>query len=87
MDAASFDWDEANIEHIAQHQFKPEEVEEVFENPHKVRRGSQGRYLAYGETLDGRLALVVFERLPGNLTRVVTARDMNAKERRLYRRK
>lgn len=87
MDAASFAWDAASIEHVGQHHFKPEEVEEVFENPHKVRRGRQGRYLALGQTLDGRLACVVFERHPGRRIRVVTARDMNAKERRLYRRK
>jgi uncharacterized DUF497 family protein len=40
-----------------------------------------------GETLDGRLAFVVFRRLPRSLIRVVTARDMDESERRLFRRK
>jgi uncharacterized DUF497 family protein len=44
-------------------------------------------YIALGETLDGRLAFVVFRRLPGGVIRVITARDMEDKERRLFRRK
>jgi uncharacterized protein len=43
--------------------------------------------IALGETLDGRLAFVVFRRLSGGLIRVVTARDMDSSERRLFRRK
>ena len=42
--------------------------------------------MALGETLDGRLAFVVFRRLPGSLVRATTARDMDASERRLFRR-
>ena len=53
----------------------------------KIRGTRQKRYIALGETLDGRLALVVFRRLPGGLVRVVTARNMEAGERRLFRRK
>jgi len=40
-----------------------------------------------GETLDGRLAFVVFRRLSKGVIRVVTARDMENGERRLFRRK
>jgi hypothetical protein len=65
----------------------PEEVEEVFAGDHKVGRTRQKRYIALGETLDGRLAFVVFRRLPGGLVRVITARDMDTSERRLFRRK
>ncbi len=38
-------------------------------------------------TLDGRLAFVVFRPLSGGMIRVVTARNMEADERRLFRRK
>jgi len=62
-------------------------VEEVFAGDHKVRRTRQKRYIALGKTLDGRLAFVVFRRLSGGLVRVITARDMDANERRLFRRK
>jgi uncharacterized protein len=84
---SGFEWDDDNILHIARHQFSPEEVEEVFAGDHKVRRARQKLYIALGETLDGRLALVVFRRLTGGLVRVITARDMDEAERRLFRRK
>ena len=75
------------ILHIERHEFTVEEVEEVFAGAHKVRRTRQRRYIALGETFDGRLAFVVFRRLPRGLIRVVTARDMEDSERRLFRRK
>jgi uncharacterized DUF497 family protein len=84
---SGFEWNDDNIVHIEMHAFTPEEVEEVFAGNHKVRRTRQERYIALGETLDGRLAFVVFRRLPGGLVRVITARDMEANERRLFRRK
>jgi uncharacterized DUF497 family protein len=40
-----------------------------------------------GQTLDGRLSFVVFRRLSQGLIRVVTARDMDDSERRVFRRK
>ena len=69
------------------HEFTPDEAEEVFAGGHKVRRTRQKRHIALGETLDGCLAFVVFRRFPGGLIRVVTARDMDSSERRLFRRK
>ena len=62
-------------------------MEEVFAGDHKVRRARRKRYIALGETLDGRSAFVVFRRLSGGLVRVIAARDMDASERRLFRRK
>ncbi|MGD0868716.1 MAG: BrnT family toxin [Bryobacteraceae bacterium] len=87
MVISGFEWDDDNIFHIERHEFTPEEVEEVFAGNHKVRRAGQERYIGLGETLDGRLAFVVFRRLRGGLVRVITARDMDAGERRLFRRK
>lgn len=87
MPVTGFEWDDANILHIGGHHFTPEEVEEVFAGSHKVRRARENRYIALGETLDGRLAFVVFRRLPGGVVRVITARDMETSERRLFRRK
>jgi uncharacterized DUF497 family protein len=84
---SGFDWDDDNVLHVERHQFSPEEVEEVFAGDYKVRRTRQKLYIGLGETLDGRLAFVVFRRLPGGLIRVVTARDMDDSERRLFRRK
>ncbi len=72
---------------IERHQFSPDEVEQVFAGDYKVRRARQKLYIALGETLDGRLAFVVFRGLSGGLIRVITARDMENSERRLFRRK
>jgi len=79
-----FDWDDDNILHIERHAFT---VEEVFTGACKIRRTRQERYIALGQTLDGRLALVVFRRLTKGVIRVITARDMDKTERRLFRRK
>lgn len=87
MVISGFDWDDHNVLHIERHQFSPDEVEEFFAGDYKVRRTRQSLYIALGETLDGRLAFVVFRRLPGRVIRVVTARDMDSSERRLFRRK
>ena len=87
MVISGFDWDDDNVLHIERHKFSPDEVEEVFAGACKVRRGRQSLYIALGETLDGRLAFVVFRRMSGGLIRVVTARDMDDSERRLFRRK
>lgn len=87
MIISGFDWDDDNLLHIERHQFTLEEVEEVFAGDYKVRRTRQKLYVALGETFDRRLAFVVFRRLPGGLIRVVTARDMEVSERRMFRRK
>jgi uncharacterized protein len=82
-----FQWDEDNISHIARHEFSPEEVEEVFAGSYKLRRTRDHLYIALGTTLDGRLAFVVFRSLGKGLVRVITARDMELNEKRLFRRK
>lgn len=87
MVISGFEWNDRNIVHIERHQFSPDEVESVFEGAYKVRRARDGLYAAFGETLDGRLAFVIFRRLTKGVIRVVTARDMEDKERRLFRRK
>lgn len=61
--------------------------EEVFAGDHKIRRSRGQRYVAPGETFDGRMAFVVFRRMPGGLIHVITDRDMDWSERRLFRRK
>ena len=84
---SGFEWDDGNVLHIERHQFTPDEVEEVFAGDYKVRKARQGLYIALGETLSGRLAFIVFQRLPKGLIRTVTARDMVDHERRMFRRK
>lgn len=80
-------WNEANIEHIARHDVSPDEAEQVCRLQPKVRRGRDGRYLVLGRTAAGRYLLVVLTYLGHGEARVITARDMDDKERALYRRK
>ncbi len=80
-------WDDENIEHIARHDVSPEEAEQACRLRAKVRRGRCGRYLVLGLTAEGRYLLVVLTYLGGGEARVITARDMDERERALYRRK
>jgi hypothetical protein len=81
-------WDQDTVDHISIHSVSPEEVEEVLfdeESPPLVMRGREGRHLAYGKTGGGRLLLIVWV-LRHRKTKIITARDMNQKEKRFYRR-
>jgi uncharacterized DUF497 family protein len=87
VDEVVFEWDDDNTDHIARHDFVPDEVEEVFASEYQLYRTRGGRYLAWGQTLDGRMTLVVFERPERRRIRVITAREMTKRERRRFRRK
>jgi uncharacterized DUF497 family protein len=86
-----FDWDQGNIEkNWERHKVSFLDCEEVFFNRPLVvaedtsHSKSEGRYYALGGTNDGRLLFVVFT-IRNNKIRVISARDMNRKERRVYR--
>ena len=83
MRISGFEWDKANIEHIARHQVVPEEAEEVFLNRHIVRNTRDGRYQAFGQTDEGRYLLVVYIQKKGRI-RIITARDMTSSERKYF---
>ena len=58
-----FDWDEANVGHVARHNVLPEEAEQVILNDPvdlglEIVEGEE-RYLNLGATLQGRVLLVV----------------------------
>jgi uncharacterized protein len=84
----SFDWDAYNIGHIARHQIATDEVEEVFDAKYYLVRGRDGRYAAFGQSAARRYLFCVLERTAqAGQVRVVTARDMEFWERRLFKRK
>ncbi|MBI3292210.1 MAG: BrnT family toxin [Elusimicrobia bacterium] len=88
MTIPDFEWDDSNIEHLGGHNVVPAEVEEVFESRHYIAGGRDGRYLVLGKTAAGRYLLCVIERSSRSAAfRVVTARDMENWERKLYKRK
>jgi uncharacterized DUF497 family protein len=80
-----FEWDDGNVLHIAlRHGIEPEEAEEVFAVRPLFRKTKRGHYAAFGPTLAGRLLVLVFERKPKGLVRVITGWDMSTAERRYY---
>lgn len=85
MEIRSFKWDEGTIDHIADHGVTPDEVEEVaFEGSPYIRKGKQGSRYLYGKTTGGRYLFIVYVLSDEGRTQVITARDMDHKERRLY---
>lgn len=86
-----FDWDEHNVDHIAEHGVAPDEAEEAVDDPHRVsmpasNMASETRYALLGATEAGRLLHVVATRRGGHV-RVVTARPANDREKRRYQRR
>jgi uncharacterized protein len=77
----------------AKHQVTQDEVEEVFFNrPHYrfIESGYQlgeDVYAALGQTEAGRYLIVFFIHKPGHLALILSARDMDHKERRQYERR
>ena len=83
-----FDWNAANVEHIARHGITPDECEEAYRNGPMViehqRRQHERRRLCPGETNRGRLLTFVVIERTGKI-RFVTAYPMDALHRRIYR--
>lgn len=84
------DWDYGNIgKNWTKHRVTDWEIEEVFLNQpiafgfDAAHSGDEPRYYALGQTNRGRWLFVGFT-VRGNLVRPITARDMNARERRSY---
>ena len=85
-----FRWDRGNIDkNLIKHNVENWECEQVFFNkPILVLEDprhslSEKRWAAFGKTDADRLLVVVFTKR-GNLLRVISARDMNKKEKQFY---
>ena len=86
----SFEWDQGNTNKIyRKHKVKTFECEEVFFDENKVilkdvqHSGEEERYVLLGKTKKERLLFIVFTTRQHKL-RIVSARDINKKERGLY---
>lgn len=86
-----FDWSGGNAEkNWDGHQVTPLEAEQVFFNSpllageDDAHSHHEKRYFALGQTDEGRELFVAFT-LRGKKLRVVSARDMSRKERKVYR--
>ena len=82
-----FDWDEANIKHIARHRVSPDEAEEVLlSDPVEIDyqvADEEERFVAVGLTRTGRFLTLVWT-WRGEAIRIVTAFDSPAADRSVY---
>jgi uncharacterized DUF497 family protein len=85
-----FEWDDGNSEkNWILHQVNQSECEQVFFNEPLVVYDDKGhsqtekRWYLLGQTDIGRFLFVVFT-IRENLIRIISARDMHKKERRIY---
>jgi uncharacterized protein len=90
LECEGFEWDESNAAKIWQrHQVVPIECEEIFFNHPLVvgddekHSAAEARFYALGQTDAARFLFVVFT-IRGRLIRMISARDMSRKERKVY---
>ena len=85
-----FQWDKANIDkNLLKHQVQNWECEQIFFNEPLIiledqkHTHTEKRWAALGKTDFYRLLIVIFTKR-GKLLRVISARDMNKKEKKYY---
>jgi len=90
QECTGFDWDEGNLEkNWINHKVTAAECEQTFFNLPLIVAGDvkhsrkESRFYALGQTDVGRLLFLIFT-VRRKLIRVISARDMNRKERRIY---
>jgi uncharacterized DUF497 family protein len=93
MKIVGFIWLEEIVEKLeVKHQVVPEEAEQVFSNQPRVKRMNKGRYRgedvyrALGQTDAGRYLTVFFIHKLTHEALILSARDMDDKERKGYAR-
>ena len=88
-DVVGFDWDQGNIDKNRKHNVEYTECEQIFFNEpiiiledlkHSVK---EARHAAFGVTESGRRLVVIYT-MRNKKLRVISARDMNKKEREFY---
>jgi uncharacterized DUF497 family protein len=87
---AGFQWDEGNIDkNLLKHQVQNWECEQIFFNEPLIilddpkHSLSEKRWAAFGQTDAGRFLAIIFAKRE-KLLRVISARDMNRKEKKFY---
>jgi uncharacterized DUF497 family protein len=93
MRIVGFIWLEEIVEKLeVKHQVMPDEVEELFVNQPAITRMKKGHfrgedvYRALGQTEAGRYLVVFFIHKVTHEALILSARDMDAKERKTYAR-
>lgn len=85
-----FDWDKGNIgKNWKNHRVTDRESEEIFFDKNKkimkdkLHSGEEERFILIGQTKERRLLFIAFT-IRNNKIRVISARDLNKKEKHLY---
>ncbi|PIP75957.1 hypothetical protein COU24_01180 [Candidatus Kuenenbacteria bacterium CG10_big_fil_rev_8_21_14_0_10_39_14] len=88
-----FHWDQGNLnKNFKKHKVANTECEEVFFDQNKVilkdllHSGKEKRFILLGKTKTGRLLFTVFT-ARNNKIRIISSRDINKKEHKLYDKK
>ena len=86
-----FEWDDGNLfKNWEKHRVSAAECEQIFFNKplvagaDKQHSQREARFYALGQTDFGRLLFIVFT-IGGNRIRVISARDMNRQEKKVYK--
>lgn len=92
-EVSGFEWDAGNKEKsLAKHEVGNEECEEAFFDYNKevqkdiLHSVNEKRYILIGQTKQNRLLYIVFT-IRKDKVRVISARDINKKEKKLYEEK
>lgn len=84
---AVFDWDEANITHLARHSVSAREGEQCYRNDPLIIEeqlvNGEDRYLALGETDEARRLAFVFT-LRSDRVRFITAYPMTGEQQEIF---
>lgn len=89
QEALGFEWDKGNTGKNKGHGVEDNEAEEVFFDERKVilddilHSRNEPRFVLLGKTRKGRLLVVVFT-IRSQKVRIISARDVNKKEKQLY---
>lgn len=78
-------FNEKNIEHIARHNVLPDEVKQIIEGKTLFLKAKFDRIMTIGVTKKARSLAVILEKVKGHAYFVVTARDADRKERKMYK--
>ncbi|GAB6269685.1 MAG: BrnT family toxin [Smithella sp.] len=91
LKATGFEWNDGNIDkNWIKHGVSPAECEQMFFNQplvvadDDIHSAREDRFYALGRTDGNRLLFAVFT-IRKNMIRVISARDMSAKERKVYK--
>lgn len=89
-EVVGFDWDKGNSDkNVSNHHVSNSECEQIFFNEPLIilddptHSQVEPRYAAFGKTDEDRLLVTIFT-MRGELIRVISARDMNRKEKAFY---